>query len=181
MIRCITHLKRYTIRLAHGIAHRLIVLVQSELVNIQAEENSKWSHSILSPAEIQKRIQEETIKGEWHRTEENTAKILRLMRHVYGDYDTFMVAHHLLLQQKQWPKPYEIPSAETMFFDHAFLKSLCGEENWQGCARTIATMSQQDRLDYLLSLLPCETSELPCVESSDHRFTVSFEGRPAHA
>ena len=133
----------------------LIKLILGELEHIRAEERAEWELSILDPEEVRKRVEQESMKGEWHRSGENIDKILRLLKHVYGEKYVYMVAHHILIQVPNQTKPLEIASAETLFFDHEFLQGLCGEV-WRETAVQIATMSQQGRLDYLATFCPDE-------------------------
>lgn len=110
----------------------------------------------LFSEEFQRRQVEETLKGEWHRSRDNEIKLQQLLSAAFGNAYIYAVAHHLVIVQPNKP-PYEIASAETLFFDRLFLSALSGESHlpWeraykaQQTARVISTMDQQERLDYL--------------------------------
>lgn len=113
---------------------------------------SKVNHETLAQAKIEKRsnptLEAKTESDEWHRSPSNSAKITDLLKHVYGEDITPMIAHHILYQEKNATEPREIPSAETLFFDREFLRGLFGA-NWSHYAMALAPLEQQKRLDYL--------------------------------
>lgn len=105
---------------------------------------------------IKAREQQETLKGEWHRTPENVDKILRILERVYGDTNTYMVAHHILIQPIGSAKAWEIPSFESMVFDQEFL-GRCSQDTTT-FARELSYMEKQERLDYLYTHICTDTT-----------------------
>lgn len=105
---------------------------------------------------IKEREKQETLKGEWHRTPENVNKILAILTNVYGETNTYMVAHHILIQPIGSPKAWEIPSFESMVFEEEFL-SRCSEDRVE-FAHRLAFMDKQERLDFLYTHICTETT-----------------------
>jgi hypothetical protein len=114
------------------------------------EEQKKASTNEVSEY-VKEREKQETLHGEWHRTPENVEKILAILHVVYGDTNTYMVAHHILIQPIGSPRALEIPSFESLVFDEDFLQRC--STNAQQFSVEMAYLDKQERLDYLFATL----------------------------
>jgi hypothetical protein len=112
------------------------------------EEQKKASTNEVSEY-VREREKQETLKGEWHRTPDNVEKILAILHVVYGDTNTYMVAHHILIQPIGSPRALEIPSFESLVFDEDFLNRC--HDDAASFAVQLSYMDKQERLDYLHS------------------------------
>jgi hypothetical protein len=107
------------------------------------EEQRKASENEISKF-VMEREKQETLHGEWHRSPENTEKILAILRNIYGETNTYMVAHHILIQPIGSPRALEIPSFESLVFDTDFITRCTGVK-----PEEVAYMDKQERLDYM--------------------------------
>lgn len=122
----------------HKLCSAIAMALMEEQRRVAENETSRF---------IREREKLETLHGEWHRSPENVDKILAILVKVYGETNTYMVAHHILIQPLNSPRALEIPSFESMIFDPEFL-ARCSDDPVQ-FSNQLAFMDRQERLDYL--------------------------------
>lgn len=88
------------------------------------------------------------------RNQRNHRLYERMLRRAFGGADvTVLIAHHLNFMTEGMDKPVEIPSADTLMFDHDIMTRVFGHSRAHEIMRQLATVPCDMRDDVLESHL----------------------------